>query len=80
MPEDRWGPLCKFLGKDITKGEHPRANGGEFVADLTIQSFGGCQVKLSRERWPCGYALCGRCGMGGISMMRQINILLVAYV
>lgn len=31
--EDGWGPLCKFLDKDVPEGPYPRSNEGSYTAD-----------------------------------------------
>lgn len=31
--EDGWGPLCKFLDKDIPAEPYPRSNEGSYTAD-----------------------------------------------
>ena len=82
MPEDGWGPLCKFLEKDIAKGEHPRANwgGGGIRSGFNNSTFWWMPsevVKGAMALWL--RVVVGVVGWVAFSMMCQISILLGAY-
>ena len=36
-PREGWEPLCEFLGRDVPRGEFPKVNQGDFVADLHVK-------------------------------------------
>lgn len=33
-PKDGWGPLCKFLGKDVPEEPVPKVNEGDFTVTI----------------------------------------------